>query len=146
MYHKQETVDGAEAFPPVWDRYKAFLKDQNLWDNPSTYAFVTCGAWDLHTMLPQQLSQIASTNPSAKSDDRLLVTHFQERVINIKPAFQKKYGYKKSKGMAGMLGALKMGLEGRHHSGIDDCGNILRIAKRMIDDGWVPEVKPELPR
>jgi len=97
-------------------------------------------------MLPQQLSQIASTNPSAESDDRLLATHFQERVINIKTVFKKKYGYKNAKGMAKMLGALKMGLEGRHHSGIDDCGNILRITKRMVDDGWVPEVKPELLR
>ena len=146
VFHNQETVDGAEPFPPVWDRYKAFLKNQDLWDNPSTYTFVTCGAWDFSTMLPQQLSQIISTNPSAESDDRLLVTHFQERLINIKSAFQKKYGHKRARGMKGMLGVLKIGLEGRHHSGIDDCGNILRIAKRMIDDGWVPEVKPELLR
>jgi len=97
-------------------------------------------------MLPLQLSQIASTNPSAESDNRLLATHFQERVINIKTAFRQKYEYKHARGMAKMLGALKMDLEGRHHSGIDDCGNILRIAKRMVDDGWVPEVKPELLR
>jgi len=144
--HKQETVDNAETFPPVWDRFKAFLKDQNLWEDPSTYAFVTCGAWDLRTMLPQQLSQIISTNATAESDDRLLVTHFQERVINIKTAFREKYGYKHAKGMAKMLGALNIRLVGRHHSGIDDCGNILRIVKRMVDDGWVPEVKPELLR
>ena len=97
-------------------------------------------------MLPQQLSQIISTNPSAESDDRLVVTHFQERVINIKKDFQKKYGYKNAKGMAKMLGALRISLEGRHHSGIDDSGNILKIAKRMVDDGWVPEVKPEVLR
>lgn len=93
-------------------------------------------------MLPQQLSQIISANPSAEADDLLLSTHFQQRLINIKTAFQAKYGYKKGKGMAEMLGALRMDLEGRHHSGIDDCGNILRIAKRMVDDGWVPEVRP----
>ena len=145
VFHEQETVDGADPFPPVWDRFKAFLKDRNLWESPSTYAFITCGAWDLRTMLPQQLSQIASTNPSAKSDDGLLGTHFQQRVINIKTAFQEKYGYN-GKGMANMLRALKMDLVGRHHSGIDDCANILRIAQRMVDDGWVPEVKPELSR
>lgn len=94
-------------------------------------------------MLPQQLSGITSTNPSAESDDVLLSTHFRERVINIKTAFRVKYGYKRGKGMAKMLGALRMDLVGRHHSGIDDCGNILRIAERMVDDGWVPEVKPE---
>jgi ERI1 exoribonuclease 3 len=91
-------------------------------------------------MLPRQLSHIFSTNPSAGSDDRLLVTHFQDRVINIKTAFQKTYGHK-GRGMANMLRALKMDLVGRHHSGIDDCGNILRIVKRMVDDGWVPEIK-----
>lgn len=144
--HEKETVDNAEAFPPVWDRFKAFLRNKNLWDDPSTYAFITCGAWDLYTMLPQQLSHIISTNPSAKADDNLLVTHFQERTINIKAAFREKYGYKRGKGMAEMLGALKMDLVGRHHSGIDDCGNILRIAKRMVEDGWVPEVEPKLSR
>lgn len=142
----QETVDNAEPFPPVWERFKTFIKNNNLWEDPSTYAFVTCGAWDLHTMLPQQLSQITSTNPSAESDDVLLSTHFRRRVINIKTAFQAKYGYKHGKGMAKMLGALRMDLVGRHHSGIDDCGNILRIAERMVDDGWVPEVKPEVSR
>ena len=136
----QETVDGAEPFQPVWDRFKGFLREQCLWDDPSTYAFITCGAWDLHTMLPRQLSHIITTNPSARSDDRLLVTHFQERVINIKTAFRKYYGYKHAKGMAKMLGALNMHLVGRHHSGIDDSGNILRIVKRMVDDEWVPEV------
>ena len=92
-------------------------------------------------MLPRQLSHIIPSNPSAKSDDQLLVTHFQGRLINIKTAFQEQYGYKHPKGMAKMLGALKMNLEGRHHSGIDDCGNILRIARKMLDDGWVPEVR-----
>ena len=95
-------------------------------------------------MLPQQLSHIISTNSSAESDDLILSTHFQQRVINIKKAFQKKYGHKRLKGMAEMLEALDMRLVGRHHSGIDDCGNILEIVKRMVDDGWVPEVKPEL--
>lgn len=90
-------------------------------------------------MLPQQLSQIVSTNPSAESDELLLSTHFQRRVINIKTAFQKRYKYKRAKGMAEMLEALNMDLVGRHHSGIDDCGNILGIVKRMVEDGWVPE-------
>lgn len=143
-FYNQETVDNAEPFPPVWDRFKEFLKNKNLWDDPSTYAFITCGAWDLYTMLPQQLSQIASANPLAESDDLLLSTHFQQRVINIKTAFRTKYERKHAKGMAEMLGALKISLVGRHHSGIDDCGNILRIVERMVDDGWVPQVRPEL--
>jgi len=34
-------------------------------------------------------------------------------------------------GMAGMLSSLGLTLEGRHHSGIDDCRNIARIAKEL---------------
>jgi len=143
FHFNQETVDNAEAFPHVWNRFKAFLETQNLWDDPWTYAFITCGAWDLRTMLPQQLSKIVSKNPSAESDELLLSTHFQ-RVINIKTAFQKQYGCRRAGGMKHMLGTLKLPLVGRHHSGIDDCGNILRIVKRMVDDGWVPEINPDL--
>jgi len=135
----QAKVDNAEPFLPVWDRFKGFLKSQNLWDDPSSYAFVTCGEWDFHTMLPRQLSHINSTNPSASSDDRLLVTHFQQRLISIDVAFKEYYGSKADE-IKPMLGELGMDFVGRLHSGIDDCENILRIVKRMMDDGWVPEV------
>jgi len=37
--------------------------------------------------------------------------------------------------MAGMLNYLRLPLEGRHHSGIDDCRNISRIARQMLKDG-----------
>ena len=39
--------------------------------------------------------------------------------------------------MAGMLRKLGMTLEGRHHSGIDDCRNISRVALKMMADGCV---------
>jgi ERI1 exoribonuclease 3 len=40
--------------------------------------------------------------------------------------------------MAGMLNILGMKLEGRHHSGIDDCKNIARIAIVSIRSGHEP--------
>ena len=43
--------------------------------------------------------------------------------------------------MDGTLKKLKMELEGRHHSGIDDCKNILRIIQRMRSDGWKPKIE-----
>lgn len=58
--------------------------------------------------------------------------------INIKFPFSEKYKTKPL-GMAGMLTRLKMDLQGRHHSGIDDCRNIARILKKMIEDGVVLE-------
>lgn len=39
--------------------------------------------------------------------------------------------FRKPVGMAGMLKAMKTDLEGRHHSGIDDCKNIAKIVERL---------------
>jgi inhibitor of KinA sporulation pathway (predicted exonuclease) len=59
--------------------------------------------------------------------------------INVQKAFENSYD-RKAKGMTAMLDHLSLGLEGRHHSGIDDCKNIARICARMLEDGWVPTV------
>jgi ERI1 exoribonuclease 3 len=41
--------------------------------------------------------------------------------------------------MTEMLDKLGLKLEGRHHSGIDDCRNIVRIAQQLLTKrGWVP--------
>lgn len=40
--------------------------------------------------------------------------------------------------MAGMLGQLGLSLEGRHHSGIDDCRNIWRIIQQLLEKGLDP--------
>ena len=34
-----------------------------------------------------------------------------------------------------MLGHFKMKVEGRHHSGIDDCHNISRIFQKLVEFG-----------
>jgi inhibitor of KinA sporulation pathway (predicted exonuclease)/predicted NAD-dependent protein-ADP-ribosyltransferase YbiA (DUF1768 family) len=91
-----------------------------------TFLFLTCGDWDLKTCLPKQL---AYHGDAAEIDFRSWV--------NIKKAFVKLYGFN-PRGMTGMLDHLGMKLEGRHHSGIDDCRNIARICARMIKDGWIP--------
>jgi len=57
--------------------------------------------------------------------------------LNVKREFQNFYGVKTG-GMAAMLRQLGIALEGRHHSGIDDCRNTARICQRMLSDGWVP--------
>ncbi len=54
--------------------------------------------------------------------------------INIKDAFTAHYG-QQPRGMAEMLKLLKLPLEGKHHSGIDDCRNIARCAVAMLRDG-----------
>lgn len=53
---------------------------------------------------------------------------------NIKVIFERTYGVKAG-GMVNMLKRLKLKLDGRHHSGIDDSFNIAKIADAIIKDG-----------
>ncbi|RUP52122.1 exonuclease [Jimgerdemannia flammicorona] len=141
----QDTVDAAEPFPAVWSRLHAFLASHNFINlDPtststlSSFAFLTCGNWDLKTMLPAQLAYTSTVH-----DPSIPMTppsHFC-RWINVKQAFAECYKMKKwPRGMTDMLSQKKLELEGRHHSGIDDCKNIARIVKTMRDNGWVPRV------
>jgi len=133
----QDMVTGKVSLADALGYHSAWRCDMNLVPHGSpeaaanpeakTFLFVTCGDWDLKTCLPQQLQYHGTATTS----------HFR-RWINIKVAFEKQYG-QKAYGMTGMLRHLKMDLVGRHHSGIDDCRNIARIADRMLKDGWLPE-------
>jgi len=138
----QETVDKADTFPDVWSRYKEFMRSNGFMDDPAQYSFITCGDWDLKTALPQQLS-LASSDIQ-KSDFSLLQSHFIDRLINLKRSYKKQYNDRYTRDMNTMLKHLGMEIEGRHHSGIDDCSNILRIVERMLNDGWSPY--SDLPR
>ena len=93
-----------------------------------TFLYVTCGDWDLKHCLPSQLAYHGQSSPEAS---------FQSW-INIKRTFENKYGGK-AKGMTYMLRYLGLQLQGRHHSGIDDCRNITRICQVMLHEGWVPD-------
>ncbi|KAI0080101.1 exonuclease [Panus rudis PR-1116 ss-1] len=132
----QDVVDKADTFPEVWNRYRDFLKRQGVFDNPDAYIFVTCGQWDLKTMLPNQLEISESTE--GRDDSGELVSPYN-RFINLKQAFRRHYKTRFNAGMLDMLSKLKMEVEGRHHSGIDDCRNILRIIQRMRSEGWEPK-------
>jgi ERI1 exoribonuclease 3 len=128
----QETVDAADTFPAVWKRMQEFLTNHGVYRDISSHAFLTCGDWDLKTMLPAQLTKESQADPSIPSS----APPPFDRWINIKKAFRTQYQNKHGKGMAQMLTRLGLELEGRHHSGIDDCKNILRIVQRMRTDGW----------
>jgi len=84
-------------------------------------------------MLPEQLAYTATTHP----DFDPAIPPPLDCWINIKKSFNGDYKVRKG-GMGGMLHYMKLGLEGRHHSGIDDCKNISRIVKKMRDEKWKP--------
>jgi inhibitor of KinA sporulation pathway (predicted exonuclease) len=91
-----------------------------------TYLYLTCGDWDLKSALPNQL----------KYHEKSVPPNFGHW-INIKFPFQDLY-HTRARGMTSMLEHLGLALEGRHHSGIDDCRNIARICQIMLNDGWSP--------
>jgi ERI1 exoribonuclease 3 len=145
----QSTVDGADSFPTVYARFEAFMLTHKLLSPERPFAFLTCGRWDLVTMLPAQLAlsrrvdtAFAETEAAATASlisERLQPSHF-DSWINVKRVFAKQHGLppRKTRGMASMLKKCNLELEGRHHSGIDDCKNILRIVQTMQDAGWQP--------
>lgn len=49
-------VDTSNEFPIVLDEFKKWL-NQHFDDTPEGSIFVTCGNWDLRTMLPNQCKQ-----------------------------------------------------------------------------------------
>lgn len=88
-------------------------------------------------MLPRQLD-ISESEHGLDESGNLIAPY--NRYINVKDAFRLHYKLRYQQGMLHMLRRLKLELEGRHHSGIDDCKNILRIVKQMLADGWQPKV------
>ena len=116
----QDMVDGKPTLKEVLARLDTWLQENNLLDPDVSFCFVTCGDWDLKTMLPGQCKYFGIERPS-----------YLCSWINIKRVFEAVIR-KKATGMPVMLGALGLRLEGRHHSGIDDANNIARILKELL--------------
>ena len=129
---EQQTVDSGTNLDEVIKRHIEWLRLNDLevipGDGGKSFAYVTCGDWDLKTCLPNQLAY----------HGRKPHVCFQ-RWINIKHVFSEMIG-QKAGGMVGMLKKLNLKLEGRHHSGIDDCRNIHRIAQQLLKQGWKPKL------
>lgn len=88
---------------------------------------VTCGNWDLETMLHNQLN-ITKTKLSKFLND-LFGCWTDVKVYFIR------YTKKKAHGMAGMLNQLNIELSGHHHSGIDDSRNTAKICHELTKMG-----------
>jgi ERI1 exoribonuclease 3 len=123
----QEQVDGGISFIEAFKAHQAFVAKY-----PKSL-LVTCGDWDLKTMLPNDAQYNMITIPS-----------YYTQWINIKTSFSKFYGTHPC-GMQNMLKYLKQKLVGTHHRGIDDCRNIAKIALHMLQKGWVPEMTSRSP-
>ncbi|WAR23916.1 ERI3-like protein [Mya arenaria] len=102
-----------------------WMLDNKLLDPEVKSLFVTCGDWDLKTMLPSQSEYF-----------NLPVPKYFSEWLNIKKAFAEvtsTYPH----GMMQMLQLLNIQHQGRHHSGIDDCKNIGNILIELLHRGYV---------
>ena len=88
-----------------------------------TSIIVTCGNWDIETILPEQC-QISG----------LSVPKIMKRWLNIKD-LSRKLNHKKLSSFKKLMEHYGLEIEGRHHSGIDDSHNIRRILKEMLSSG-----------
>mmetsp|Transcript_36867 Transcript_36867/g.105639 ORF Transcript_36867/g.105639 Transcript_36867/m.105639 type:complete len:168 (+) Transcript_36867:382-885(+) len=87
---------------------------------PLRSVFVTCGDWDLKTMLPAQCAVSGVEVPLA-----------MRTWINIKKVASHCFS-RRIDGMPALLQRCGLSLEGRHHSGIDDAINIARCWVHLI--------------
>lgn len=130
----------ADAFPAVFHRAQAFVGRVLAERGPATRAcFLTCGDWDLRTMLPAQCRLLGLPVPPPFA-----------AWCNIKHPFRDWAAAQPGGvglgrlGMAGMLEFLGLPLVGRHHSGLDDARNIAAIAWALIQRGVVLDRTGEL--
>ncbi|KAL6061718.1 ERI1 exoribonuclease family member 3 [Balamuthia mandrillaris] len=101
-------------------------EQQRKRDQSYRFAFVTCGDWDLKQQLPRNAHLLGMYPPPA----------YMQCWINIKEAYGRFYQKRRNpSGMKTMLNQLNIKLEGVHHYGLDDCHNIAKVLRRMLEDG-----------
>lgn len=139
----QDMVRGRDPFPVVYSEALQFLAEAGLGDAPPmrSYCVVTCGDWDLKTMLPAQL-RVSGQQGTPLS--------FQ-RWCNLKKCMSQ-LGFGNGSGGGGpapplglsgipdMLQMVGLPMQGRHHSGIDDCRNLAAVLCALLRRGLVIDV------
>ncbi len=130
----QDQTDSAPVFVDVLANYERFLATHGL-DHRNTLV-VTCGDWDLRTMLPKQCRTAGVQTIPVIFTRWLNIKTLYRNVMNLQE------GTRVS--MPTMLGGLELTLLGHHHRGIDDCRNIGRVLRALIQKGGVPSITGRL--
>ena len=114
---EQATVDASTDFVDVLRQADAWIAELG-----GEVTVVTCGDWDLNTLLPLQCKAYGIELPA-----------WSHRRINLKEVFARSpYGKGRFLPLQGMLEAVGLTFEGRPHSGIDDTRNIARIVCKLL--------------
>ncbi|KAH9597270.1 Exonuclease [Trypanosoma melophagium] len=136
----QSVVDTAQTFPFVWEAALNFLHSAGYGEATPlrSYLFVTCGDWDLQTMLPSQLEMAAKHNKCTSSFAALTNPPLTfRRWCNIKKLMRRHCGLhaqRRISDLPDIMAVLGLQMTGKHHSGIDDCRNIVSALQRLICD------------
>uniref|UniRef100_A0A0R3VU45 Exonuclease domain-containing protein n=1 Tax=Taenia asiatica TaxID=60517 RepID=A0A0R3VU45_TAEAS len=127
----QDMVDSQPTFPTIMKEFEDWVNSHFPTDKEKVaFAFVTCGDWDLRFMLPHQASL-----------SNCQVPPYCRRWINVKKASASscsilayaEYTGKHVDGIVPMLKNVGIPHEGRLHSGIDDCYNIAKILRFLVE-------------
>uniref|UniRef100_A0A0B6ZB36 Exonuclease domain-containing protein n=1 Tax=Arion vulgaris TaxID=1028688 RepID=A0A0B6ZB36_9EUPU len=121
----QDMVNDQPELLHILQSFDEWMLTENLLNSQVKSVFVTCGDWDLKTMLPKQCTVL---NVGHKN--------YFHKWINIKKSFADVTGTF-PKGMMDMLTHLGLKHVGRVHSGIDDCYNISNILKALLQKGYI---------
>jgi inhibitor of KinA sporulation pathway (predicted exonuclease) len=128
---QQADVDASPTFVHVMNNYMEWLSRQPFFNDEKIH-FVTCGDWDLRKMLPMQCEKSGIEVPT-----------IMKSWINIKKVLAK-VTKKKVIGMSQTLSDLGIELTGTHHRGIDDCVNIAKILRHLLEkENWKVEIDME---
>jgi inhibitor of KinA sporulation pathway (predicted exonuclease) len=121
----QEQVDRGPSFPEVLGRFDTWLRTEC----PGDALFVTCGDWDLGSLLPRQCAQ-----------HHLPVPAWADRWCNLKRIFARYFPHASDQThLIDMANSLDLPITGRLHSGIDDARNIARVLQSLLRRGAVIE-------
>ncbi|XP_062518592.1 ERI1 exoribonuclease 3-like [Corticium candelabrum] len=120
----QDKVDGQPTLHETMQRFHEWMASHGLLDPSVKSCFVTCGDWDLKTMLPSLCTYL-----------KLSIPDYFRKWVNIKKVFQRTFHKPKLVDMVPMLDDLGLQLDGRHHSGIDDSKNIAKILIKILEKG-----------
>ncbi|XP_064119929.1 ERI1 exoribonuclease 3-like isoform X2 [Macrobrachium nipponense] len=116
----QAEVDNASEFSKVMGDFRAWINSEM---QGKSFIYVTCGDWDMETMLPAQCRLSGEEVPD----------HCKSWV-NIKKSYRN-YTKHFARGLIEMLEGLGIGHTGTLHRGLDDCINILNILRGLADRG-----------
>eukprot|EP00403_Amphidinium_massartii_P016330 CAMPEP_0178416156 /NCGR_PEP_ID=MMETSP0689_2-20121128/23918_1 /TAXON_ID=160604 /ORGANISM="Amphidinium massartii, Strain CS-259" /LENGTH=497 /DNA_ID=CAMNT_0020037491 /DNA_START=23 /DNA_END=1516 /DNA_ORIENTATION=- len=116
----QDCVEEAPEWVEALSQASCWLDEQLARLSSKRCIFVTCGEWDLRSMMRAQCRTSKIDIP-----DRF------KQWISVKALYQAVTG-KEKHGMAHMLEVMQLSLDGRHHSGLDDSRNTAKLLGALL--------------